>query len=202
MSRYILGIEIGATKQQVCIADAAGMIIEIISEEIPYLEATEIIAWIEKSTWNVMTKYELTNAMIIKICCGFGGPIELDTGKVLISMQVKGWENFQLKRWLEDAFQIPALVVNDTVAGGFGDLTIGTGQKSNHLFYTNNGSGIGGLLFFNRKYYNGIGRGAGYLGHTLIPDWTSKTCGAYAKLEDLCSGFAIESRLQSNSYVP
>jgi len=202
MSKFFIGIEIGATKQQVCIADATGAVIETIREEISYCDAHEIIAWVEKNIKNIMTKHELTNAMISKICCGFGGPIEFETGKVLISMQVKGWENFQLRKWLEDEFQIPALVVNDTVAGGFGELMIGAGQKSRNFFYTNIGSGVGGALFFNRKYYDGIGRGAGYLGHTLIPDWTNKIPGAYAKLEDICSGFAIESRLQSNMYIP
>ena len=202
MSKFAIGIEIGATKQQVCIADATGSILETILEEILYCDARDIIAWVEKNIKSVMAKHKLTSSMISKICCGFGGPIEFDTGKVLISNQVKGWENFQLKKWLEDAFQVPVLVVNDTVAGGFGELMIGAGQKSSNFFYTNIGSGVGGALFFNRKYYDGIGRGAGYIGHTLIPDWTKKTPGAYATLEDICSGFAIESRLQSSMYIP
>ena len=70
------------------------------------------------------------------------------------------------------------------------------------MFYTNIGTGIGGGLYIDGKNYDGIGFGAGYLGNSLIPDWQSSTPGAMTRLELICSGRSIETRLNRPGYVP
>jgi glucokinase len=118
----------------------------------------------------------------------------------MVSVQVDGWKDFALKEWFEKNFNLPTEVINDTVSGGYAELMCGSGKDSCNFFYSNIGSGIGGALFFNRKYYDGLGYGAGYLGHTYIPDWNIP--GKQTKLENICSGFAIERRLREPGYVP
>jgi glucokinase len=119
-----------------------------------------------------------------------------------MSMQVPGWNDFRLKDWFEDRFTIRTRVVNDTVAGGFAELVLGSGRECKNFFYTNIGSGIGGAMFINRKYYDGIGFGASYLGNTYVADWTASLPGVVCKLESLCSGLGIEARIRMPGYVP
>ena len=132
---------------------------------------------------------------------GFGGVLESRTGRIRISVQVPGWQDFPLQDWLERTFHLPALVANDTVAGGYAELCRGAGIDARHFFYSNIGSGIGGALFLDRVPYDGLGMGGAYLGHTYVPDWTADVAGREIKLENLCSGWSIETRLRTPGYV-
>jgi glucokinase len=135
------------------------------------------------------------------IGAGFGGVLESRTGRIRISVQVPGWQEFPLKDWLEQTFHLPAVVANDTVAGGYAELCRGSGTNARHFFYSNIGSGIGGALFLDRVPYDGLGLGSAYLGHTYVPDWPSESLGRENKLENLCSGWSIERRLRTPGYV-
>jgi glucokinase len=196
-----IGIEIGATKQQITIGDGSEKLEYIVSEKIEIPNGAEDIKdWILSRVPEILNMQTQFGGKVRAIGVGFGGPLESSTGRILVSVQVNGWKDFELKEWFEKNFNLPTIVVNDTVSGGYAELMYGSGKDSRNFFYSNIGSGIGGSLFFYRDYYDGLGYGAGYLGHTYIPDW--KIPGQAVKLENVCSGFAIEKRLRTTGYVP
>lgn len=198
MNKY-LGIEIGGTKQQIGIGTEKGEILYSESVKLQYREgAADILEWIQDRTWKLLENYP----DICRIGVGFGGPLESVTGRILCSLQVPGWKDFRLKNWFEEKFHMDTCVVNDTVAGGLAELKCGAGAGSDHLFYTNIGTGIGGGLFIHGKYYDGVGFGASYLGNSLIPDWTVSESGKAIRLELICSGRSIEERLNRPGYLP
>ena len=202
MGVYYLGVEIGGTKQQIAIGSSDGKIIERISEQVILSQgALSIRSWLTKEIPGLLKKYTSKNNFVKCACVGFGGPIETETGKVLLSVQVPGWEDFELRNWFESEFHIPAYILNDTVAGGYAELLIGAGKGSKSFFYTNIGTGIGGAFFIDGKYYDGTGFGAAYLGNTYIPDMLSGRPGEKIRLEDICSGPATEKRLRTEGYV-
>lgn len=199
MSRLFLGVEIGGTKQQIAVCDESGQIVEMLAERVPHENgASDIQAWIKEKSAVLLDRYPEIEAIGV----GFGGPLETETGRVLISVQVPGWKDFELKTWLEDCFHLPVTVVNDTVAGGYAELKLGSGRKSDKFFYTNIGTGIGGALFVDGRTWDGIGYGAVYMGNTYTADWTADKAGEVARVETLCSGAYIEQRLQTPGYVP
>lgn len=199
MGELYLGIEIGGTKQQIAVCDKNGQIIRMESERVVLVNgASDIRAWIEKTVDKLLTEFSDIKAIGV----GFGGPLESVTGKCIMSLQVSGWENFELKTWLENKYPIPITVVNDTVAGGYAELKLGSGRDSSKFFYTNIGTGIGGSLFIDGKTWDGIGFGGAYLGNTYTADWTADENGAVTKIETLCSGAQIEKRLRKEGYVP
>ena len=202
MDVYYLGIEIGGTKQQLAIGTSDGKLVEIICEKLILTEGAKTIQkWLEEKIPSMLIKYNTKTSCVKRACIGFGGPIETRTGRILVSIQVDGWKDFKLKGWFEDSFDIETDVINDTVAGGYGELILGAGQGSDNFFYTNIGTGIGGALFIKKENFDGIGYGAVYMGNTYIPDPTSNIPGEKIKLEDICSGVATEKRLQSEGYV-
>jgi glucokinase len=196
-----IGIEIGATKQQIAIGNGSDNHDYIVSEKIEMPNGAEDIKnWLLLRVPEIINRQTQFGGKVRAIGVGFGGILESSTGKILISVQVDGWKDFELKEWFENNFNLPTIIVNDTVSGGYAELTYGSGKGSKNFFYSNIGSGIGGSLFFYRDYYDGLGYGAGYLGHTYIPDW--KIPGQTVKLENVCSGFAIEKRLRTKGYIP
>ena len=181
----VLGVEIGGTKQQIAVCDDSGKIVEMVSERVKIVEgAADILRWLSHKIPMLLEQYEIS-----AIGVGFGGPLETATGRCLCSLQVDGWKDFELKTWFEKTFARPTVVVNDTVAGGYAELLVGSGRGSNAFFYTNIGTGIGGAFYINGKNWDGIGYGSSYFGNTYLSEPPTR-------IEDLCSGTAIERRLR------
>ncbi len=198
MTSKYMGIEIGGTKQQICILNENAQELDFLGERVELREgAPDILAWLKVNVQRLLRKYPDVRSIGV----GFGGPLEMKTGRVLTSIQVPGWKDFELKTWFEREFNIPTIVVVDTVAGGYAELICGSGKGSESFFYTNLGTGIGGSWFYRGKVFDGIGFGGSFLGNTYTADWTAKVPGSVTRVEDLCCGIAIERRLRSPGYV-
>jgi len=125
MAELFIGVEIGGTKQQIAVCDEAGQIVRMESERVVLVSgAPDICAWIEKTIDKLLEEFPTVRAIGV----GFGGPLESATGRCIMSLQVPGWENFELKTWLEEKYPLPVTVVNDTVAGGYALATGGDGD--------------------------------------------------------------------------
>jgi glucokinase len=200
---FYLGVEIGASKLRILLGDGNGTVLGARQGAVVLAGgAAGILGWMKANVPPLLAEAAELDGRVRAIGAGFGGIIESATGRSLVSVQVSGWKDFNLKDWFEGAFALPCVVLNDTVAGGIGESFLGSGKGSEIFFYTNIGSGIGGTLIIRGRDYDGLGYGAAYFGHTYVPDWTSARPGFARKVEDLCSGFAIERRLRAEGYVP
>lgn len=189
---YYIGVEIGGTKQQVCLGTAEGQILQRRQVKLgDDTTASNILNWIKSTIEDLQREYSVS-----AIGVGFGGPIDPASETIICSCQIPGWEGFQLGNWFRETFQVPAVVRNDTVTGGLGELYLGAGQGSTRFFYTNIGTGIGG-----GSYWPG-GYGASSMGYVWVPDWESSIPGKATRLEFLCAGPFIEKRLNTPGYVP
>jgi len=155
-----------------------------------------VLNWIEANFPGLLARHEVE-----AIGVGYGGILESSTGRVLLSVQVPGWQDFMLKDWFEQKFGIPTVVVNDTVCGGYAEYRLGSGRGYRSFYYTNIGTGIGGAMFFDGRTYDGVGYGGVYMGNTYVHDPLAAP-GTVCKLENFCSGVAIEKRLRAPGRVP
>lgn len=200
---YTLGIEIGGTKQQIALAAPDGNILEVLQGRVaPEKGAAGIQNWLLSEIPPFLHQAQQDQKKVDRIGIGFGGPVDSHTGSILKSVQIRGWSGFPLKTWFEENFGFPTLVANDTNAAAWGEYCRGSGQGTQHFFYTNMGSGVGGGLVLNGELYDGQGYGAGEFGQTYVPDWTHSEPGEAEKIENLCSGWSIEARLRSPGYIP
>lgn len=189
---YYIGVEIGGTKQQVCVGTAGGQILQRLQVKLGEdTTAANILAWIRSAIEQLQETYTIS-----AIGVGFGGPIDPATETIICSCQIPGWEGFALGDWFRNTFGVPAVVRNDTVTGGLGELYLGAGKGSTRFFYTNIGTGIGG-----GSYWPG-GYGASSMGYVWVPDWESRIPGKATRLEFLCAGPFIEKRLNTPGYMP
>ncbi len=199
MAQHILGVEIGGTKLQLALGTPAGEILETHRGNAPAQEGAQgILRWFERE----IPPFLASAGPVHAIGVGFGGPVESASGRALQSFQVAGWQDIPLRHWFEEHYNLPTTVANDTNAAGWAEFRLGAGRGTQHFFYTNIGSGIGGALIIDGKLHDGQGFGAGEMGHTHVPDWTAPQPGASQKLENLCSGWSIEQRLRQPGYIP
>ena len=197
----LIAIEIGGTKLQLSLGQEDGRIEKTVRGRVNAEDgAAGILRWMEEHM--AKTLAEVPEGTVKAVGVGFGGPLETATGTILKSVQIRGWDNFSLKKWFEDRFGIPAFVFNDSSAGGYGEYRLGSGRGTKQFFYTNIGTGIGGSLIVDGRLYDGQGVGAAELGHTRVPDWVGGQPGADTELELLCSGQSVEKRLRTPHYIP
>lgn len=189
---YYIGVEIGGTKQQVCLGESGGRILARRQVKLGQdTTAENIRAWIQENIDQLRGEYPIQ-----AIGVGFGGPIDPEREKIVCSCQIPGWEDFPLGDWFRETFGLPAVVRNDTVAAGLGELYQGAGQGSSRFFYTNIGTGIGGGFYWPGGYC------ASTLGYVWVPDWEKPEAGQATRVEYLCAGPSIERRLNTPGYVP
>jgi glucokinase len=203
VEKYILGVEIGGTKLQLAISTRDGEILDIRHGSVDVnAGAPGIREWLENNIPAMSTRASDMKGELVALGCGFGGPIDTVKGEVLKSVQIRGWSGFPIKTWFEEKFNLPAVIANDSNAATWGEYNNGSGRGSRYFFYTNMGSGVGGGIVVNGQLYDGQGYGAGEFGQTYVPDWSHHKPGKPEKIENLCSGWAIEQRLRTTGYVP
>ena len=104
-----LGIEIGGTKLQfgVGFGDGSELALLVRREVKPVNQAVGILSQIESTVKDLIGRYEIE-----RIGIGFGGPVDVRTGKTTLSHQIKGWESFPLVAWVRKTFNRLAIIGN------------------------------------------------------------------------------------------
>ena len=149
-----IALEIGGTKLQAVLGNHEGEIWERRRTQVDReAGARGILAWASQQTQELMDRFPVKALGI-----GFGGPVESQSGKVLTSHQIGGWENVPIRRWFEERFAVPVVVANDANAAGWAEYRLGAGRGTQNFCYMNIGSGIGGALILEGRLYDGQDR--------------------------------------------
>lgn len=182
----LLALEIGASKCQLVLGSAEGRIVERHRAAVEraaggagiraQIEAT-VRAWRKSHRWAA-------------VGCGYGGPVDWESGKICCSHHVEGWDEFPLGEWLGDLCGAPVAVENDTNVAALGEAILGAGHGADPVFYTNSGSGVGGGLVAGGKIYHGAKPGEAEFGHIRL-DRSGVT------VEDRCSGWAVDRKIRA-----
>ena len=181
----ILAVEIGGTKLQLALGDAAGRIHERKRLTVdPARGATGIREQITQALPGLLSKRTISKAGV-----GFGGPVDWQTGRICRSHQIEGWSEFDLGGWLRELVGAPVQVENDANVAALGEALCGAGVGFNPVFYTTLGSGVGGGLVADGKVFHGAKPGEAEIGHVRL-DRTGAT------VESRCSGWAVDGRIR------
>src|SRR6476659_2317627 len=93
-----IGIEIGGTKLQLLCTDDSLTIDEQFSLVVNKENGAK---GIQQQIKEGIRKIK-GNKKLSAIGVGFGGPVNYKTGKISVSHQIAGWEDFDLKEWLHN----------------------------------------------------------------------------------------------------
>jgi glucokinase len=180
-----LGIEIGGTKLQLAIGAGDGT---------PFVEFRRAVVRPEEEAGGILRQIETIGRELVErhrptaIGIGFGGPVDADEGRTLMSHQVEGWADFGLAAWCRETFGLPAAISNDADAAGLAEALFGAGRGHRVVFYITVGSGIGGALVIDGRVYGGGHGIASEIGH-LRPGLDADNPGA--TVESYASGFSL-----------
>ena len=167
-----LGIEIGGTKLQSAIVDAAGNVLLARTDAVAAAEGAETLRRTLGGQLDALLAATPPGTAVEAAGIGFGGPVDRQRGVVAASFHVDGWQEFPLAEWLSRRLGgLPVSLENDANAAALA------------------GSGIGGGLVIDGRLYHGRPPGEMEIGHLAIgPDG--------GILEDLASGWSIDAKVR------
>src|SRR5688500_10561946 len=141
--RVYIGIEIGGTKLQLVAGDASA---NVLARFRATADRTSGRPGIQRQLEAGLDELS-AGRTVAAVGVGFGGTIDVRTGRIARSHQVEGWEDFPLRDWLaERTAGAPVVVENDSNTAALGEAVSGAGRGFDTVFYCNFGSGVGGGL--------------------------------------------------------
>ena len=196
---YVAGIDMGATHLRILISNFGAQVIG--EKEIPFDVTQNPKICLEKADAllrDLLEDVGLTLVQLSSIGFGVPGPISSDTGIVIAPPIMPGWDEFPIRKRLEELWGLPISVNNDAKLGALGEWAYGAGRNVMDLAYIKVGKGIGAGLLINGQIYSGSTGSAGEIGHLTIDEkGPICTCGNRGCLEALSGGGAIAQQAKN-----
>jgi glucokinase-like ROK family protein len=140
---------------------------------------------------------------IVGIGIGAPGIMDTENGIVITAVNLD-WENLPLVEMLQEKFDFPVYIANDSQVSAMAEFKFGKTESSGNLLVVKIGRGVGSGIILNNELFQGDGFGAGEIGHIKIEDdGLQCRCGKYGCLETRISSRAIRkaaSNLLSTSH--
>lgn len=180
------GIEIGGSKLQIIATDDSFGIRERWRASVDASAGAAGIQAQLEAAINSLRERHAPSA----VGCGFGGPLDVRTGRIDRSHQIEGWMGFGLRDWFASLCGCPAVVENDANTAALAEAKLGAGHGHDPVFYVTLGSGVGGGLVLGGRIYHGRPPGEAEFGHVRLDR-------AGSTIESKCSGWAIDRRIRT-----
>jgi len=162
--RRIVGVDLGGREIQGVIADLRGAVIRRIQSPLAGLEGEAALEQL----------YHLIDALIAKdresilgIGLGVPGVVDVRQGVVRQSGRLDWWD-LPLKKCLEDRYNLPVHIANDSHVAAFGEYTFGNGQDVSNLVLITVGMGVSAGIVLDGRLHFGDSFGAGEIGHLTV----------------------------------
>ncbi len=106
------------------------------------------------------------------ICIGVPGVVDPETGRIHWSARIENFDDLDLVRMFNSAFNVPVTIKNDVNLAVCGERAFGCGNNAQNMIYVNIDAGIGIGIVLDGKLYEGRRGFAGDLG-VLLADMTT-----------------------------
>jgi glucokinase len=182
----ILAFDIGGTAIKIGVINEKGEILE--SRETPTLAKEGGEALINRIL-NIIGEYK----NIDRVGISTAGQVDHIEGKIIFASEnLPGWTGMEIKKRIEEVYNIPVVVENDVNAAAIGEAFYGAAVENNTFLCLAYGTGIGGAIVENGKIYRGAFGSAGEFGHTITHvGGRNCTCGGRGCYETYASTSAL-----------
>jgi predicted NBD/HSP70 family sugar kinase len=162
---HVLGIDIGANKVLVLVADLAG---QVIASERRRSDPHALLELVEDAAGAALEAAGVTDLKAVGV--GTPGVVDPASGRVTLAPQLPGWEGIELGPRLEPLFDCPVLVDNEVRLSLLAERWRGAAQEIDDAFLVQIGVGIGGAVLFGGEVYRGAVGAAGEIGYLPLFD--------------------------------
>jgi N-acetylglucosamine repressor len=197
-SRCMIGLNLAQDQFRGAVVNLRGLIREMVTLPVNDRNGSEALALVFDILDRLM---KVACAPVVGIGVGTPGLVNAQEGIVVNAVNLD-WVNLPLAKLIQDRYQLPVYVLNDSQAAAMGEFTYGMDHISdNHLIVINIRHGIGAGIIINGRLFQGDGGGAGEIGHiVVIPEGGLLCrCGKHGCLETVASAQALLRRIRSST---
>ena len=192
--KYYLGVDIGGTNLRVALLDQELNLIDKFKIQNKVEKGPEYN--MDKLIFVIKERWKDKNIKAIGVGCP--GPLDIKKGIILITPNLKGWEFFKLKSYIEKKLNLPVCVNNDANVAALSEAVVGAGKGAESVYYITLSTGVGGGFIYKGEIVNGANSIAAEIGNMIInEDLYNHNNMNYGGLEGQCSGVNI-ARIASN----
>ena len=196
MSKYSICLDIGGTKILGAIFNENEDIVFRLKKK---TKAKDGLQNIEDTIVSVvdelLTGFGITLDDVKAIAAGAPGVINQDTGVVFFAPNLP-WENYEIKRIIEERCHVPFFIGNDVNIGVYGEWKYGAARGLTNVVGLFIGTGMGGGLILDGKLYTGYNFKGAEMGHMVLnTEGPRCNCGQRGCLE------AFSSKIGMTDYI-
>lgn len=190
MEHIIIGVDLGGTFIKFGIFRESGEFLD--KWQVPTAEH-KVEAILSKIQWEIVEKSGYSINQIKGI--GIGIPGAVNQKGIVINAPNLGWRMLDLIQVMKQYLSLPVLVGNDANVAALGEQYYGVGEGCDSMVMVTLGTGVGGGVIVNQRLVSGCFGGGGEIGHILVNEKETATCGCGKKgcLEQYASATGIVS---------
>ena len=198
MKKYAIGIDLGGTKILSAVVDKEnGNILHFAKKKTKKETGNKkILKKITECLEELLERRKVNKDDISSICIGAAGQIDRKNGILLSAVNLECYD-LDLKKELQEKYDLPVFVGNDVETAALGELKYGSAKGYKEVVCIFVGTGIGSAIIHNGEIIRGATGSAGEFGHIIV-DLNGRpcACGGNGCLEAYASRSAIEKRIE------
>jgi glucokinase len=197
--RFLLGIDIGATKAALALGRGAQV-----------LDQARVEGWasgsfetdLENLVRHVRALLEQAGVSLAQIAftgVSAAGPLDLRHGVILDAPNLRGWQSAPIVARLAQELGTPVALENDANAAAIAEHRFGAGHGAASMVFVTMSTGVGGGLVLDGRIYRGAHFAAGEIGHVpIVQGGRACACGLRGCLEAYTGGAALAKRIRED----
>ncbi|HEX9201455.1 MAG TPA: ROK family protein [Acidobacteriaceae bacterium] len=192
MPSYAIGVDLGGTNLRIAAVDESGSLLSKTTLGTEVSRGREhVVDELCRAVEEMRAKYQ-GNGELRGIGVGVPGLIDIESGRVVMSPNLPGWEDFDVKGDIERRLGTSVILENDANVAALGEQWLGAGRNFDSLCMYTLGTGVGGGLILDGKLWRGWNGMAAELGHCNVePEGHPCKCGSWGCLEQYASATAV-----------
>ena len=193
----VLALDVGGTKLAAGVVDADGRIHSfVVAPTRAEQGAEQALERLFDLGRQAVSESAADWSSIEAVGIGCGGPLDPVRGVLLAPLHLPGWNDLNITRLAEQAYDRPAVLENDATAAAAGEHRHGAGVGTRTMVYLTISTGVGGGVILDGKPYRGATGNGGELGHVTVDcdGRVCRGCGRRGCLEAYASGTSIAER--------
>ena len=201
-SKYVLGIDIGASHLGILVTDLQGQSIIWLKKNFNVRdEPLTAIELLKQMIVEALQKANITYDDFLGIGIAVPSPVSPQKTNFLSPIFMPAWRDIDLVKALDLPPKLPLIIDNDANMGALAETWWGAGQGCTHLAFIKLGTGVGAGFVIDGRIFRGHGGSAGELGHIVIdPDGPLCVCGLQGCLATFVGTKALLKQAQDQGY--
>jgi glucokinase len=190
----VLGVDIGAEKLIIVLADLDGHVLGMRRRDTSRrrrLGPDKLLKLVRDTATELMAEHDVADGDLLAVGVGTPGVVSAG-GVVTIAPQLDGWEGLDLRARLSELFGCRVYVEREVILSLLAEQWVGVAQELDDALFVQLGVGVGAALLLNGNAYRGADGAAGEIGLMPLPGGRQlRLIPGYGPFESVTGGAAL-----------